>query len=505
MNKTNKPLVLVVLDGFGYSFEKEGNAINLAKTPNFDNLFNTYPNILLNASGEHVGLPPNQMGNSEVGHLNIGAGEIVYTGLSLIDHSIKTNAFYTNPVFLEAIDLVKNNNSTLHLYGLLSNGGVHSHIDHLISLIKLANQNNLSKVSLHLFLDGRDTPPTSGLSFIKQILELSKKYKFTISSVAGRLYGMDRDKRFEKTEKSYNAMLGNATNNFLDLIDYINSQYSKKITDEFIDPTINKNGLFVKDNDVLISFNFRPDRIRQLTHFFIGSDLYQNKPPKVLKNLKLVAMMPYDGIDNVQVAFDNFVVSNPLGKILEQNKIKQLRVAETQKYAHVTYFFDGGQDVIYDNSQRIMIESLKIDNFAEKPEMSANGITNKIIENWSDYDVIITNYANADMVGHTGNLEKTIIAITTLDHEIGRLFEQTQKEGGVLFITADHGNAEVMLDKNNNPSTKHTNSLVPFIITDNNVSFKTRSGKLADITPTILYYLGIKPIKEHTGKILISK
>ncbi|MGL4342967.1 MAG: 2,3-bisphosphoglycerate-independent phosphoglycerate mutase [Metamycoplasmataceae bacterium] len=498
-----KPVILCVIDGLGLRKEKQGNGFLLANTPTFDKLFKEYPNSIIQASGEFVGLPGDQMGNSEVGHLNIGAGEIVYTGLSLIGKAIRENTFKLNHAFQEAFDDVKKNNKTLHLMGLLSPGGVHSLEEHLFLLIDAAYENGIKNVSIHIFGDGRDVAPQSIIPSLKKLVEKSEKYNYNIASISGRFFAMDRDKMFDRVNKSYDAILGKSTHKFSDAIAYVNEQYSEGKTDEFFVPAINENAKFVSDGDSIIFFNFRPDRARQLSHLFIGSNLYKETPKTPIKISKFVSMMKYEGLNTI-IAFSEMEVKNPIGKIISEAGLKQLRIAETQKYAHVTFFMDGGKDINYPNSDRIMIDSLKIDSYADAPEMSAEKITDKLLEVMKNYDLIIMNFANPDMVGHTGNLKATIKAVEILDKQIGRIVNEVEKNNGVLFITADHGNAEITEDENGKPATKHTSSPVMLISTDK--SLKLKDGKLANIAPTILDYLKIaKPSSMNEESLIIKK
>ncbi|WP_416738086.1 2,3-bisphosphoglycerate-independent phosphoglycerate mutase [Mycoplasmopsis meleagridis] len=494
--------ILVVIDGLGLREEKQGNAFKIANTPTFDNLFKNYPNSIIEASGENVGLPKNQMGNSEVGHLNIGAGRIVYTGLSLINQAIKTGNFDKNKVILETLKNVKENGSTLHIMGLLSPGGVHSDESHLFELIKMAKINELENVSIHVFGDGRDVAPKSIIKSMEKLVSICDELGYKIASIGGRFYAMDRDKMFDRVEKHYLALLGESDKVFTNPIDYINEQYAENITDEFLIPAINANANFIKDNDSIIFFNFRPDRARQITHMFIASNLYDYETSKKVKINNFVSMMKYEGL-KTKIAFEEMKVINPIGKVVESKNLKQLRLAETQKYAHVTYFMDGGKDVEYQNSKRIMVPSLKVDSYADYPNMSAKEITDELIANAKNFDLTIMNYANPDMVGHTGNLKATIQAVEFLDSQIARLVDFSAKNNITVFITADHGNAEITEDANGNPATKHTNSPVMLISTDKNI--KLRNGILANIAPTILDYMNIEKPDEMTHESLIYK
>ena len=500
-----KKIILTIIDGLGIRKETQGNAYALAKHPTFDYLFSNCSHSILEASGKYVGLPEGQIGNSEVGHLNIGAGRIVYTGLSLINKQIEDKTFFKNEVLKKVMLECKAKNTVLHLMGMLSNGGVHSHEDHLFALIEMAHELKLTKVSVHIFGDGRDVKPQSILPSIEKLESLVKKYGYTISSIAGRFYAMDRDQIFERNEQAFLCLLGKSKNKFDDLKKYVQDQYDQQIYDEFIIPAQNKNGLFVKDNDSIIFFNFRPDRARQLSHLFIGSnDLYSYQSLNKVKINQFVSFMNYEKIPSL-VAFKEMEIINPIGKVLEQNNLKQLRLAETQKYAHVTFFMDGGKEENYKGQKRILVDSIKAASFADCPQMSAKEITDELLSNIKDFDFVIMNYANPDMVGHTGNLKATIQAIEFLDKQFKRILDYVSqnKENVNWFITADHGNAEIVEDQNGKPVTKHTTSPVMLISYDN--SIKLQNGILADVAPTVLDYANIKKPKEMTGKSLIIK
>ncbi|MBX4209718.1 MAG: 2,3-bisphosphoglycerate-independent phosphoglycerate mutase [Mollicutes bacterium PWAP] len=503
MNK--KPIVLTVIDGLGLRKEKQGNAFAQAKTPVIDNLLQNYPNSVLGASGSSVGLPEGQIGNSEVGHLNIGAGEIVYTGLSLIQKNIDSGKFRKNPAFLKSIDFAKKNKGTVQVVGLLSPGGVHSLEKHLFEIIETLNDNNVKKVTVHAFTDGRDVSPRSVKPSLDILIPLLDKYGYKLGSIGGRLYGMDRDTNYDKTELAYEAIQGRCAKKFDDIYSFIEKQYTvEDNNDEFIDIAINsdKKTNFYKEGDSVIFFNFRPDRARQLAHLFIDSNLSDYKPKNQIQNTQLTIMMPYEGI-NADFAFDSQKIKNPLGKIISDKGLKQLRISETQKYAHVTFFMDGGVDVEFSNSKRILIPSVKVDNFANVPKMSAIEIVDALIPELNNFDVVIMNFANPDMVGHTGNLKAAIKAVEILDSQIGRLKKAVDKVEGTIFITADHGNVEVTEDINGNPSTKHTTNDVFLICTDKKV--KLKDGVLSNITDTILDYIGIEPPKNHTHGSLLVK
>lgn len=504
--KISKPIVLCIIDGYGLNIEYSGNAIYLAKKPNLDYLANNYPHIQLQASGVGVGLPASQMGNSEVGHVTIGAGRIVYQSLTLVSKKIEDKVFFTNENLLKIIHHVKNNNSTLNLIGLLSDGGVHSHIDHLFACLKLADMQGVQNVSIHAFLDGRDVHYNSALTYIESLSQELKKYAhrhYQLSTVGGRFYGMDRDKRWDRIDLAINTMLGYnplIVDNFLD---YVNENYKNNIFDEFIKPASIKNAHYIADNDGIICFNFRPDRMIQLASVLTNPS-YEHTCLFVRKNLALVSLLPYAPSVNGLHAFENEKVKNSLGEILAERNYRQLRIAETEKYAHVTYFFDGGEKKDFKNKTQILINSPKVSTYDLKPEMSALEVCDALISNLKNNDVVILNFANCDMVGHTGKIEPTIKAVETVDFCVGQIYQELKKINGTLIVTADHGNADYMLDKNNMPVTSHSINPVPFIFCSKNVKFIEQSGTLADIAPTILAYLQEKVPNEMTGKILIK-
>lgn len=495
--------VLCIMDGVGIRDTEYGNAVKMAKKPNLDYLIKNYPHSKLEASGELVGLPAGQMGNSEVGHTNIGAGRIVYQPLQLITNQIKNGEFFQNKNLLETIKHVKDNHSNLHICGLLSDGGIHSHINHLFGLIDLCKKEGISNVYYHVFLDGRDTLPNICLKYLD---ELSEKIKETsvgsIASISGRYYAMDRDNRWDRVKKAYDVMVtgtGIECNSYKDVIE---KNYNEGIFDEFIVPTIiDKNGM-IKDNDGLIAFNFRPDRLREIFKAITNPD-FSDFEHKNLKNIKLTTMMPVSDEVICNNAFELQKLDNTLGEYLSKNHKTQLRIAETEKYAHVTYFFDGGVEKNLDGCKRILVNSPKVATYDLKPEMSAYEVTDKLIKELDNHlDVVILNFANGDMVGHTGNLDAAIKAVETVDDCIGKIYKKVEEIGGTLIVTADHGNSEVMIDDNGNVITSHTTNKVPFIITDKRI--KLEDGKLADIAPTMLYLLGLDIPKEMTGNVLIK-
>lgn len=496
--------MLLILDGIGYNKETHGNAVALAKAPMLNTLLKEYPHSLLQSSGLAVGLPQGQMGNSEVGHLNIGAGRVVFTGLSLINKDIKEGNYFKNKAFLVAKDHVIKNDSKLHIIALISNGGVHSSFEHIMGLVDFAIMNKIPTV-LHCISDGRDVDPHSFAEDIEIITKkIAKEKNIKLGMIAGRYYAMDRDQRWDRIEIAFKSLVGKGFDFYHDPIKYVNSEYKSNNTDEFIKPAMNDrfdiNELKLSDNDAVIFGNFRPDRAREMSHMIFGSNYYDYKPSTVLKNIFLVTLMKYEGIEPSMIAYPPIILENVLGKVLEDNNISQLRIAETEKYAHVTFFFDGGEEINYKNEKKILVPSPKVATYDLQPEMSADILTEKILENMDNFEVIIVNYANGDMVGHTGFLDKTIQAVECVDKNLRKIFDQAQKTNTTLFITADHGNADVMLDEKNNPVTKHSMSPVFFISTDRKLNLK--DGSLGNIAPTILKYIGIEIPKEMTEKPL---
>ena len=492
-----KPVLLCILDGCGIRDSDHGNAFKLANTPNLDYLFNTYPNSLLEASSTFVGLPNGQMGNSEVGHMNIGAGRVVKQPLVRIDESISNNSFNTNEEFLNIIKHVKQNNSRLHLYGLLSDGGIHSHINHLFSLIDLCVNNNIDNVYIHIVLDGRDTYRDSGISYIHQLQNKIKNTNYKIGTVSGRYYAMDRDKRWDRVKLFYDAITKSSIE-ILDLETYILNSYKEGIYDEFIKPINLDSESIIKDNDAMIIFNYRPDRLKQFCSILNNEN---DNIPNNLNNFKFITMMYVS--DNVVSAFKPLTLHNMLGEVISNNNLSQLRIAETEKYAHVTYFFDGGKELNLKRTDKILVSSPKVATYDMKPEMSAFEITEKLLNSIDKYDFIVLNFANGDMVGHTGNLEAAIESVEAMDKCINRLYEKIKKLDGTLIITADHGNCDVMIDDDEKIVTTHTTNKVPFIVTRKDIEIN--NGKLADIAPSILYLYGIPIPKEMDGNNLIKK
>ena len=507
-----KVTMLMILDGFGKNPNKEGNAVANAKKPNIDKLMMKYPTAEVNASGKSVGLPEGQMGNSEVGHTNIGAGRIVYQELTRITKSIEDGDFFSIPELVEAMENVKKNNSKLHILGLVSDGGVHSHERHLYALLELAKRKGLdNNVFVHCFLDGRDTLPASGEGYIQKLEEkMQEKGVGKIASISGRFYAMDRDKRWQRVQKAYDAMANGVGEKSTSAIQAIESSYQKEVFDEFVVPTVICNGdkpiATIEDRDSVIFFNFRPDRARQITRTFVDSEF--NEFPTKKMNLDFVTMTQYDEtLPNVKVAFKPEELKNTFGEYISNKGLTQLRIAETEKYAHVTFFFNGGREAQYPGEDRILIPSPKVETYDMKPEMSAYEVTDKVLEaiNSEKYDNIILNFANPDMVGHTGNIEAAEKAIEAVDECVGKIVDAINKNNGVLLITADHGNAEQMVDyKTGEPFTSHTTNPVPLILVGME-NVKIKNGKLADLAPTMLDIMGLEKPSEMTGESLLVR
>jgi len=496
-----KPIVLCILDGVGISEKTEGNAFKLASTPNFDYLWNKYSHSLLNASSEHVGLLKGQMGNSEVGHLNIGAGRLVYQPSQLINECIRNKSFFDNKELLNVIKHVNDNNSKLHIMGLISDSGVHSLMGHFKALIQMAKDNNIKKLYFHVFSDGRDTLPKETYKYIEQLENYFKEIELgKIATVSGRYYAMDRDNNWDRVKKAYDVIvngLGNRYNNAKEVVDY---NYNKGITDEFIEPSIIDEEGIIGDNDGIIWGNYRGDRAREILTT-ISNHEFKEFEAKKFNNIKIVTMMPVADTVISTNAFQLEEINNTLGDYLSNMNLKQLRIAETEKYAHVTYFFDGGIDKEIKGCDRILINSPKVATYDMKPEMSSYEITDNLLEVIDKYDVVILNYANGDMVGHTGNIEATIKAIEAVDNNLGRVYKRCEELGITMIVTADHGNCEEMVDEDGNILTAHSTNKVPFIIADN--QYKVKDGKLGDIAPTILKIMNIDIPKEMTGDILL--
>ena len=503
MKKT--PTTLIIMDGYGLRNAAEGNAILQAETPVLDGLFATCNHTTLSASGLDVGLPDGQMGNSEVGHTNIGGGRVVYQDLPRISRSIEDGSFFENEAYCAAMDNVLQNDSSLHLMGLLSDGGVHSHTEHLWALLKMAQIRGLKKVYIHAFLDGRDVSPTSGRSFVTQTVEKCRELGVgKIATIMGRFYAMDRDKRWERVEQAYDAMVYGQGIQNTDPVDAVAHSYTNGVTDEFMEPVVCDAEGMVGDNDSVIFFNFRPDRAREITRVFV--DPAFSGFNRELFPLVYVCTTEYDAtMPNVQVAFPRNCVKNGLGEYLSHMGLTQLRIAETEKYAHVTFFFNGGVEDPYPGEDRVLVASPKVATYDLQPEMSAVEVADRCIERIrsGEYDVIILNFANCDMVGHTGVYDAAVKAMETVDACVGRVVEATREMGGIAMITADHGNAEEMEKPDGSPMTAHTVNPVPFLIVGSNA--KLHSGCLADIAPTILDILGLACPPEMTGNSLIEK
>ena len=510
---SKKLTMLMILDGFGENPNNEGNAVNLAKKPNIDKLRKICPVSHIDASGAAVGLPDGQMGNSEVGHTNIGAGRIVYQKLTKITKSIEDGDFFSIPEFTEAIENVKKNNSKLHIMGLLSDGGVHSHQRHLYGLLELAKRKGLdNNVFIHAFMDGRDTLPASGEGYIQELQEkMKEKGVGKIATLSGRYYAMDRDKRWDRVEKAYNALVKGEGVLAKDPIQAIEESYQQEIFDEFVVPTVitdaNDQPLAkIESGDSVIFFNFRPDRARQLTRAIVDDKFDGFKTDKL--DIDFVCMTEYDDtMPNVKIAFKPEELTNTFGEVVSKLGKKQLRIAETEKYAHVTFFFNGGREEPYPGEDRILVNSPKVATYDLQPEMSAYEVTEKVVEaiNSEKYDTIILNFANTDMVGHTGNIDAAIKAVEAVDKCVGEIVEAVQKQNGVLLITADHGNAEQMIDyQTGEPLTSHTTNLVPLILVGME-NEELKDGRLCDLTPTMLDIMEEQKPKEMTGESLLIR
>lgn len=500
-----KPLILMILDGFGIAPEY-GNAIMAAKKPNLDRLFRENPLTQIGASGLNVGLPNGQMGNSEVGHTNIGAGRIVYQELTRITKEIEDGDFYKNPALIKAVAAAKAKGTALHLIGLLSDGGVHSHNGHLYALLELAKQNGLSKVYVHALLDGRDVPPSSGKGFVEDCLAKMQEIGVgEIATVAGRYYAMDRDNRWERVSKAYNAMvLGEGVQN-PDPVAAVAKSYEDGVTDEFVVPVVCGPEGRISADDSVIFFNFRPDRARELTRAFVDPDFTGFERAKGFFPLTYVCMTQYDAtMPNVDVAFHPQSLKNTLGEYLSNLGMTQLRIAETEKYAHVTFFFNGGVETVYPGEDRVLIHSPKVATYDLQPEMSAYAVTDALVEKIDSgmYDVIILNFANCDMVGHTGIFDAAKAAVEAVDICVGRVIDAIERMHGTAIITADHGNAEKMYEEDGSPFTAHTTNPVPFCVVGYPCKLR-ENGKLADIAPTMLKVLGLPQPAEMTGESII--
>lgn len=509
---SKSPVALIILDGFGCRDEHKGNAVFHAKKPNFDRYWGSFPHSHLTASGEAVGLPEGQMGNSEVGHLNIGAGRIVYQSLTRVNIAIREGEFEKNETICSAMEHVKKNGTNLHLFGLLSDGGVHSHINHMFSLLKMAKDEGVEKVYIHGFLDGRDVGPKTATTYIQQTLDKMKEYGVgEFATISGRYYSMDRDKRWERVEKSYRSMVYGEGPTYTNPLEVVEDSYQHGIFDEFVIPSVitKEDGspvATIQDNDAVIFYNFRPDRAIQISNTFTNEDFRSfDRGEKHPKNLFFVCMTHFSETVDGYVAFKPTNLDNTLGEVLSQNGLKQLRIAETEKYPHVTFFMSGGREDKFPGEERILINSPKVATYDLQPEMSAYEVTDALLaEIKADkFDAIILNFANPDMVGHSGMLEPTVKAIETVDECLGKIVDLILEKGGTAIITADHGNADEVITLEGEPMTAHTTNPVPVIVTKNDVELRD-GGILGDLAPTMLDLLGVQQPSEMTGKTLIK-
>ena len=527
----NTPLVLIVLDGWGYAAPSNANAISLAQKPNYDRLLKEFPNTLIHTSGRYVGLPEGQMGNSEVGHLNIGAGRIVYMDITKIDLMIEKGDFFSNPVLLEGMKNARGGGRQLHLCGLLSDGGVHSHQNHLYALLRMARQNGVDRVFVHCFMDGRDTLPTNGAGYIQQLQQKMREYGVgKIASVSGRYYAMDRDKKWDRELKAFEAMVNGKGEggSYVDPVQGVKDSYNRDVTDEFIVPFVcvdNRGEALgkIRDNDTVMLFRSRADRARQITRCLAresgltpqgGRDLPDAEAldaviprERLPRNLKYICMTRYDKQFTLPFVVPPDSLKNILANVMAEHHLRNLRVAETEKYAHVTYFFNGGVEAPFTGEERILVPSPKVATYDLKPEMSAAGIAENVVKALEDsaFDVVIVNFANADMVGHSGKIPPTVKAVETVDVCLGEIYNAVRRRGGAMLITADHGNAEMMIDPaTGGPHTAHTTNPVPFIVVSEDAKrFSLRpDGSLQDISPTVLGMLGFEQPKDMTGRDL---
>ena len=510
---SKKPYALIIMDGYGVNERHEGNAIYSAKTPNMDKYMAEYPNSIVHASGMDVGLPDGQMGNSEVGHTNIGAGRIVYQELTRITKSIEDGDFFENEALLGAVENCKKNDSAIHFMGLLSDGGVHSHINHLFGLLEMAKKNGLEKVFVHCFMDGRDVSPTSGADFAEALVAKMRALETgKIATVMGRYYAMDRDNRWERVSEAYKAMVYGEGNKDTSAVNAIKKSYNENVTDEFVVPTVitDENGEAlgkISENDSVVFFNFRPDRAREITRTIVDSEF--NGFERKYFNTYYVCMTQYDAsMPNVEVAFKPQSLVNTFGEYISKKGLRQLRIAETEKYAHVTFFFNGGVEAVYDGEDRALINSPKVATYDLQPEMSAPEVADEVVKRIEsgEYDVIVLNYANCDMVGHTGIFDAAVNAVETVDTCLGKTVEAIIKMGGTALITADHGNADQMLDyETKDVFTAHTTNVVPLVMIGGPDGAKLKNGRLADLAPTMLDLMGLEKPEEMTGESLLVK
>jgi 2,3-bisphosphoglycerate-independent phosphoglycerate mutase len=515
MEKRPKPIILTILDGWGYRAETDGNAIALARTPNYSELLKKFPNTLVHTSGPYVGLPEGQMGNSEVGHLNIGAGRVIHMDITRIDLAIESGELFRNELLLGAMQ--RGRERQLHLLGLVSDGGVHSQLEHLYALLRLAKQNHVERVFVHCFMDGRDTPPNSGIDFLRALEQKMREYGVgKIATVIGRYYAMDRDNRWERIERAYRAIAhGEAAHKHADPISAVQASYERGVTDEFVEPAVITEGPgpgasprgMIRDDDAVIFFNFRADRARQTTKALAEPGFDKFADPKRPKSLFYVAMTQYEKTwPWLRFVFGPEKVSHILAQVFAEENLRNLRCAETEKYAHVTYFFNGGIEKPFGGEERTLVPSPKVATYDLKPEMSAEGIGDTVVKaiEKGEFDAIVMNFANADMVGHSGKLEAAIKAVEAVDAQLGRIYQALKPRGGAWIITADHGNAETMIDpKTGGPHTYHTTNPVPFIVVTENETLQLRpNGALQDIAPTLLGILGLSVPADMTGRDL---
>jgi 2,3-bisphosphoglycerate-independent phosphoglycerate mutase len=506
----NKKVLLMILDGWGIATNKKVSAIDHAQTPYINSLYKKYPHSKLEASGLAVGLPAGQMGNSEVGHMNIGAGRVVYQDLVRVNKAVEEKELDTNPVLLEAFNYAQNNNKSIHLIGLLSDGGVHSHIDHLKGLCTIANNQGLKNVFIHAFMDGRDTDPKGGVGYLQNLKSHLVKTTGQIASIVGRYYAMDRDKRWERVKLAYDAMVYGTGEKTRDVIDAVEQSYAAGVTDEFIKPIIAVDAsdqpiATIQDGDVVLCFNFRTDRGREITMALTQQDFHEQNMNKL--NLHYVTLTNYDdSFVGVKVIFDKDNLTNTLGEIVSKAGKKQIRIAETEKYPHVTFFFSGGREEVFAGESRLMCPSPKVATYDLQPEMSARDIRDTIIPELEkkSADFICLNFANPDMVGHTGVFEAAVKAVETVDQCNEAVTEIARKNGYAIIIIADHGNADMMINEDGTPNTAHTTNLVPCILVDDSYAGKIKDGKLGDLAPTILTLMGVEVPKEMTGTVLID-
>lgn len=511
MSTTKQPVALIILDGFALRDETFGNAVKQANKPNFDRYWNEYPHTTLTACGEAVGLPEGQMGNSEVGHLNIGAGRIVYQSLTRINLAIRNGEFFENRAFLGAIEYVNKKGTSLHLFGLLSDGGIHSHIDHVIALLQLAKEKGVKRVYVHGFLDGRDVPPKSAVEYVKHLQEKMAEIGIgKIATLTGRYFAMDRDRRWDRVNKTYRALVYGEGEQTEDPVKAIEESYTNEVTDEFVIPTVMmKEGKpvgTIQDGDAIIFANFRPDRAIQLSQVFTNDSFSEFDVGDAFPNdLHYVCMTHYSETVNGSVAFETVDLKNTLGEVVSKAGLTQLRIAETEKYPHVTFFFSGGREEKFSGEERILIDSPKVATYDLKPEMSAYEVTEALLNeiNAEHFDVIILNFANPDMVGHSGMLEPTVKAVEAVDECLGKIVDLILEKGGTAIISADHGNSDEVITLEGKPMTAHTTNPVPVIVTKKGLELRD-DGILADLSPTMLDLLNVEKPKEMTGNSLIK-